>query len=239
MESNRSAGSHITPTSSGSSRGDLGESEIVREFTSSLGRARAASPMDVITAPELTDKNLSNHIALSRHFDHLRHEQPTVGTPVLAVDPRTATAGEAPPSGSGDTDTPQPGPSSRDQRPEVQAELASLRGQAATTMGRRVFEPTPPSTTAEASAAVQPLELGLLHCPMPPECTIHLDDSEGLALTPMCRHCEFHSYMTFTRSEAMLESSSIVRQVYVDSLREGGRRLRLQDESSWNGETYW
>ena len=96
MESNRSAGSHITPTSSGSSRGDLGESEIVREFTSSLGRAIAASPMDVITAAELTDKNLSNHIALSRHFDHLRHEQPTVGTPVLAVDPRTATAGEAP-----------------------------------------------------------------------------------------------------------------------------------------------
>ena len=86
--------------------------------------------MDAITSAAPADKNLSNHMELSRHFDHLRHEQPTGGTPALAVDQKTATAGGASPSGSGDTGTIQPGPSSRDQRPEVQVELENLRGQA-------------------------------------------------------------------------------------------------------------
>ena len=49
----------------------------------------------------------------------------------------------------------------------------------------------------------------------------HLDDSEGLALTPMCRACQFHSSMTFKRDEALLHRSTFVRQAYVNSLREG------------------
>ena len=57
---------------------------------------------------------------------------------------------------------------------------------------------------------------------------IHLDDSEGLALTPMCRACEFHSSMSFERNEALLQRSTFVRQAYLHSLQEGVLALARQ-----------
>ena len=132
MESDHSSKDYVSATSSGSSRG-VGMTKIIREFTAGLNSSRASRPMDTTAAASSADKNISNHRALTRHFDHLRHEQPTMGSPEQATNQETATAGVTSPPDSIELGTPLPGLSSRDQRPEVQDELDRLRGQATTT----------------------------------------------------------------------------------------------------------
>ena len=96
--------SPVTSTSSGSSGLDICETEIVRTFLRS-------TPMDNETAAVVlavaTDKNFSNHMALTRHFDHLRHEQFIADTSPTVAFPKTATAGACPSSGGGDMSPPR------------------------------------------------------------------------------------------------------------------------------------
>ena len=80
--------------------------EIVREFTAGLNSSRAPRLLDTTAAASSSDKNVSNHRALSRLFDHLRHEQPTMGPPEQATNQETATAGVTSPPDSIEPSTP-------------------------------------------------------------------------------------------------------------------------------------
>ena len=100
----------------------------------------------------------------------------------------------------------------KDQR--CRDELERVRGQAATTLGRLLFE-APPVHADQNFPAPE------IICPLPPECMLHLDTTEGLDQTPICRHCEFNSWMTFSRNEAMTTGTPASKQAYVENLREG------------------
>ena len=185
------------------------------------------------------EKNHSNQVELARNFDHLRHAVVTVGSSPMTIggvvynrpppsqDPSLvwptsaqasttwiiATAGPSAPDGADQTSS-LSGSGSRDQRPEVQDELERVRGQAATTLGRLLFE-APPVHADQNGPAPE------IICPFPPECMLHLDNTEGLDLTPLCRHCGFNSWMTFSRNEAMTTGTPASKQTYVDNSREG------------------
>ena len=103
----------------------------------------------------------------------------------------------------------------------MQDELERVRGQAATTLGRLLFEAPPVHADQNVPAPE-------IISPFPRECMLHLDNTEGLGLTPLCRHCEFNSWMTFSRNEAMTTGTPASKQTYVDSLREGTFNLERQ-----------
>ena len=152
MDSDHSGMNGSESTSSGSDRQGSGLDEIIGGFTASLDRPRAASSNDTMGMVSAE---------LAKNVDHLRHAVVNEGSSPVTIsgvvynrpppsqDPSlvwpttahacttwsTATAGPPAPDGVDQTSS-LSGSGSRDQRPEVQDEMARVRGQAATTLGR-------------------------------------------------------------------------------------------------------